>query len=113
MERGLADFVKVSNNFEALASLEVLSAEAERATITTTSTRSQPATPTSTAGKRVGEDTSVLLTRRKQKNRNARKAASAKKMMGEMVRVQVARGLHGIIEEDIEDILNPDQECQP
>jgi len=47
-------------------------------------------------------------TKRKKKNRSARKAASAKKLIGEMTRVQIARGLHGIIEEEIEDILNPD-----
>jgi len=35
MERRLADFVKVSNNFEVLASLEAAGVEAERATITT------------------------------------------------------------------------------
>jgi hypothetical protein len=111
--RKLEDFI-VQNKFEALACNVQQKVEKAVKDISTTTNRSQPAistlvkatTPTPTPQTPVAPTTvSTDTTRRKRKNRSARKAASVKKLIDSMTRAQMARGLHGIIEEDVETII--------
>ena len=100
MERRLEDFVEVKNTFAMLVE-EPKEAVEEEAAITTCST-SISTLPTKASC------STVAPTRRKQKNRSARKAAAVKKTMDTMWRAQVARGINDDTYVAVEDTIEED-----
>ena len=54
----------------------------------------------------ISTTTSEEPTRRKKKNRSARTAASVKRSLTEMMRVQIARGIDDDMYEDVENLIN-------